>query len=275
MNRNYIKHIILLSMTMAMMASCSVKNSFTFFPDKDYIVKQEQLPFYIEELAVTTDDNKKLQALYYKHNDHKSEKLIVYFHGNAGNLFHRMDYAQRIYEMGFDVLLASYRGYAQSSGKPSEKGIYSDGAAVLDYAIGNLNYKMSGIIIMGRSLGSTVAVEIAQNKTPAGVILITPLTSGKEMAEAMGMKYLKFIAGDSYNSIAKIDKLSSPLLIIHGDKDEVVPYKMGLDLYEKYPGSKKFVTIPNGGHNNLQDVQPKLFWTSIYDFIAACKASHL
>ena len=87
------------------------------------------------------------------------------------------------------------------------------------------------------------------------------------MATAMGLNSLKFIAGNSYNSLEKITKLKSKILIIHGDKDKVIPYSMGIKLYNAYSGIKKMITIKNGGHNNLQDIDPTLFWNEIDSFI--------
>ena len=95
----------------------------------------------------------------------------------------------------------------------------------------------------------------------------TTCPTGKGMAKAIGLGALEFIAGNSFQSIKKIEHLESPLLIIHGDKDEVVPYEMGLELFEKYSGKKTFVTIPNGDHNGLQNSKPEMYWGAIKDFI--------
>ena len=193
--------------------------------------------------------------------------VIIYFHGNAGNLYHRFDHAQQLFEMDQDVLLVSYRGYSKSTGKPSEKGIYLDGESAVNYAIDNLEYNEEETTIFGRSLGTTVAIHIAQYKTFKGLILITPMTTGKEMASAMGLRWFKFVAGNSYNSLEKIKKIKSRILIIHGDRDEIVPYEMGKRLFEKFEGDINMITIKGGGHNNLSEVDPSTYWGEIEEFL--------
>lgn len=242
-------------------------NMMTFYPDKFSELKDEDIPDYVLEKYFLTEDGEKLQTFLFKHPDDIKRPLIIYFHGNAGNLYHRFEYVQTLYEMEQDVLLVSYRGYGKSTGKPNEKGIYKDGEAAVKYAINELGYNEKEIIIIGRSLGTTVAVHIAQNREFKKVILVTPLTSGREMAVAMGLGMVKFIAGRSFNSIDKINNINASILIIHGDKDELIPFAMGKKLLDTFEGTKQLVTIKNGGHNDLQDVDPKLFWGNIEKFI--------
>ncbi len=243
-----------------------MRDRLTFFPDRSTTISIDRLPNYASALWINTEDSEKIQALYFKHPD-TAKNLVLYFHGNAGNLYHRVPQAEKLFEMGVDVLLISYRGYAQSTGSPSEAGIYMDGAAAFTYATDKLRYPEEDIILLGRSLGSTVAVHLGQNRQFKKVILITPLTSGREMAVSMGLGWLKFMAGNSYNSLEKINNLTCPILIIHGDKDEVVPYYMGEKLYQEYQGPKKLVTITGGRHNDLEQLDYKLFWGEIGKFL--------
>ena len=231
-----------------LLSSEFIRNKLTFYPDK---VTEIPLPSNVKKVNFSTSDGETLEAFLWQHSEKKFYPLVIYFHGNAGNLYHRLDYGQQIFDMDLNVLLVSYRGYSKSTGKPSEKGIYLDGLAAYDYAINQLGLKEKEIILFGRSLGSTVAVHMGQNRDFKGIILVTPLSSGREMAQAMGLGLFKYVAGNSYNSVEKINDLRSRLLIIHGDKDEVVPYKMGQKLMEAYPGEKQFVTIKGAGHNNL------------------------
>ena len=245
----------------------SVRNAMTFFPDTESEIPKENIPEYISEKKIETSDKESIQAFYFDHADNSNHSLVIYFHGNAGNLYGRFGYAKKLYEMNQNVLLISYRGYGKSSGRPSEKGIYIDGESAVDFAKDSLGYSEEEITILGRSLGTTVAVNTSQKRNFKGVILITPLTSGKEMATAMGMKSLTSVAGDSFNSIGKINNLKSPILIIHGTDDEVVPYDMGESLFKTYSGIKNLIIIERGRHNNLQDIDSKLFWGEINKFI--------
>ena len=248
------------------LSNCSVKDRFTFFPDRE--VPVHSVPSYASEVMIETSDGEHLQSFHFSHGKELHRPLIIYFHGNAGNLYYRFDSAIRLYKMGHDVLLISYRGYGKSSGSPSESGIYLDGLAAVQYANQQLGYKDEELVVFGRSLGSTVAVHISQHKSFKKIILITPLTSGREMAVAMGLGLIKFLAGDSYNSLAKINNLSSPLLIIHGKRDQVVPYEMGKTLFDAYRGPKDLVTIPEAGHNDLQEIAGDHYWNEIKKFLS-------
>jgi len=213
-----------------------------------------------------TDDGVDLEALYLNH-ERKSRRIVIYFHGNAGNLYHRIEEASVIFDMGYDVVISGYRGYGKSSGRPTEEGIYIDGRTVLNYAMGTLNYKSEDIYIYGRSLGTTVAVEISQNVKHGGVILITPLSSAGDFIKEKYPDILSGIGRNHFLSIEKINNLKSPLLVIHGTDDEVIPYKLGVKLYEAYPGQKWFVTIKGGGHNDLEFVEPAAYWNSVKIFL--------
>lgn len=244
-----------------------MKDRLTFFPDTTNSIPEKDIPSYATEHWIKTSDGETIQSFLFLHDEIQKRPLFIYFHGNAGNLYYRFDNAEKLYQMHHDVLLVSYRGYAKSTGTPTEEGIYIDGASAANYAISELGYKENEISIFGRSLGSTVAVHIAQNREFRHVVLITPLTSGKDMAVAMGLGLIKFVAGDSYNSLQKINNLKSPILIVHGDRDEVVPHHMGKQLFELYNGPKHMVTIKNGRHNDLQEVEPEIYWGEIKKFI--------
>ena len=252
-----------------------MRDRLTFFPDNDSLIPIQEFPHFVTERWIETPDGETIQSFLFMHDGNRKRPLIIYFHGNAGNLYHRFDAATRLYQIGQDVLLVSYRGYAKSSGKPNEEGIYIDGVSAVNYAIDNLGYCENEITIFGRSLGSTVAVHIAQYRNFKNVILITPLTSGKEMAIAMGFGLMKFLAGNSYNSLEKINNIESRILIIHGDRDEVVPYRMGKKLFEEYSGTKHMVTIKDGSHNDLQELNPGLFWGEIEKFLTMDKPEYL
>ncbi len=247
----------------------SIINRMTFYPDTFSELSADEFPEHIFEKKIKTEDGETLQAFLFKHSGDGKRPLIIYFHGNAGNLYHRFEYTQKLSEMDQDVFLVSYRGYGKSTGKPSEQGIYTDGEAAVNYALNTLGYTENEIILFGRSLGTTVAVHIAQNRNFKKVILATPLTSGKDMASAMGLGLVKYIAGSSFNSIDKINNINSSILIIHGDKDELIPYAMGKKLANTFNGVKQFVTIKNGGHNDLQEVDSELYWGSIQNFLSS------
>lgn len=247
----------------------TISNRFTFFPHNKVKMSADELPDFVSEKWIETPDGKKLQSLYFEHKQQSKKSIIIYFHGNTGNIYshHRLEHAEKLYNMGQNVLLVSYRGYSKSSGSPSEEGIFIDGESALNYAKNTLGFNYQQMFVFGRSLGSTVATHVSQNKKLKGVVLLTPLTSAKEMAKHMGFKLFGFLAKNRFNSLKKIKYLKSKLLIIHGTEDLQIPFSMSEKLYNKFKGNKKLVAIEGGGHNNIQIVNPDLFWNSIEDFI--------
>lgn len=257
----------LLILSVATVTGCqSIQNKFAFHPDKTTTINVDVLPDYISRHQVQTPDDETLTAYYFAHEEVKPKRTILYFHGNAGNLYHRFDYCQKLWEMGYDVFIVSYRGYAESTGTPSELGVYTDGKSALNYMQSALKINKKEIAIIGRSIGTTVAVNTAMHEDLAALILVTPLTSGYEMAQNM-VPSMASIAQNTFESIVKINEIKVPLLIIHGTEDEVIPYEMGVKLFETYNGQKQLVTIALGHHNDLQDVDPARFWGSIDQFI--------
>ena len=246
-----------------------IVNKFTFFPNNKVVLAVKDMPHYVSEKWIDTPDGEKLQSFLFNHPDNQELSLIIYFHGNTGNLFshHRFEHAKRLHEMGLNVLLLSYRGYSKSTGKPSEKGIFIDGESALSFSHKALGYKNEDIFIFGRSLGSTVATHIAQNRIFKGVVLLAPLTSAKEMAKEMDFRYFSLFVKRSFNSLKKIKYLNSKLLIIHGTEDKQIPFSMGEKLFDKYKGVKKFIAIEGAGHNNIQQVNPDAFWNGIEEFL--------
>ena len=238
-----------------------------FFPDNSTYIPEDKFPEYVELVKIKTTDNVIINGLYFSENRNKRKMVLISFHGNAENIYVQFDHGVKLFRMGVDVLLVSYRGYAKSRGSPSEKGIYTDGRSALDYAINVLGYNINNIIICGRSIGTTVAVEISQKRDIAGLILLSPLSSGQDFVKSMGMSSMKFLVGSSFDSISKINNIRCPLLVIHGDSDEVISYSLGYKLFDEYNGKKEFIYIKNGGHNNLAIIDPDLYWSTIEKFI--------
>ena len=243
----------------------SVVNHVVFHPDNVNIVPADQLPDGIEEFAVTTGDGVKMQGLYLPLAE--SEKVLIYFHGNAGNIYHRIPGLLQLRKSGVSVVGASYRGYGNSEGTPGESGIYQDGDAVYRYVTEELGYPKNNVIILGRSIGTTVALHLAQQHEIGGLILVSPLTSGKAHAEASGLEIIASIADNSFDNLTKIKQVKAPLLIIHGTDDRVIPFFMGKELFDAARTRKQLIKIEGAGHNDLQGRYGQFYWPPIADFI--------
>jgi len=191
----------------------------------------DKLSVNIEKVNITTDDNIDLLA-WYHNKDIKKYKTILFFHGNAGSLENRIHKINHFKDMNINFILLAWRGFSGNKGKPTEQGLYQDARSAVKWLI-NQGVTEENIIIYGESLGTGVATEIAQNKNFAGVILESPFTSMIDL----GKKYypifpVKLLLKDKYESEKKIKNLKSPLLVIHGKKDKIVPFYMGKKIFD-------------------------------------------
>ena len=258
--------IILLLLASTTLVGCNqLVNKFAFHPDSENILLEHELPPGVEELVLVSKEGLETTSLFLP--SAQSEKLVIYFHGNAGNVYHRIPSLMQLQSAGVNVIGVGYRGYGKSQGRPSEEGVYQDGKAIFEYATSELGFAQQDIFILGRSIGTTVAVETAQHKSIGGLILVTPLTSGRDQAKQSGLSSISSLAGDAFDNIGKIANLETPLLVIHGTRDGVIPYGMGLEIYEAALVEKDFVTIDGAGHNNLHDEYARQYWLPILNFI--------
>jgi fermentation-respiration switch protein FrsA (DUF1100 family) len=173
---------------------------------------------------------------------------VVIFHGNAGNVSHRLPKARIFHEAGRAVLLFDYRGYGRSTGTPSEEGTYRDAAAALS-ELERRGFPSTRTAYYGESLGCAVALESALRKPPAALVLDSPFTSVVEMAERL-FPWLpaRVLMRSRYDNLAKIGRLRCPLLVLHSPQDEIVPFEMGRRLFAAAPEPKEFFES-RGGHN--------------------------
>jgi fermentation-respiration switch protein FrsA (DUF1100 family) len=175
--------------------------------------------------------------------------VTVFFHGNAGNLTHRIEHMRAIIGAGSSLLLLDYRGYGKSEGKPSEAGLYMDADAAYQWLI-DQGHAPERIVIQGESLGTAVAVDLAARKACAGVVLEAPFNSASQVAAGI-LPLLGPLIMRGFDSKAKIGKVRARLLIIHGDRDEIIHYELGRDLFAAAPEPKSFWTVEGAGHNDL------------------------
>ena len=191
----------------------------------------DRLTVPIEKVKIKTQDNIELLSWYHKKNVN-DYKTILFLHGNAGSLENRIHKINHFKDMNINFLLLAWRGFSGNNGYPTEKGIYEDARSAVRW-LKNKGIVEENIIIYGESLGTAVATEIAQNKDFAGIILESPFTS---MVAAAKIKYpffpIKLLLKDKYESDKKIKNIKSPILIMHGEVDSLVPFWMGEKMYE-------------------------------------------
>ena len=198
------------------------------------------------EVWLRTSDGVKLNAWWLECPG--AQLATLYLHGNAGNITHREDIARVLTQAGSSVLLVDYRGYGRSEGIPAETGLYRDADAAYDWLVTHM--PAVHIVVHGESLGTAVAVDLASRRKCAGVVLASPFTS----ARAVASRVLPIAGGlliSGYDSKAKITKVQAPLFILHGDRDEVIDYTLGRELFDSAPEPKWFWKVGGAGHNDL------------------------
>ena len=191
----------------------------------------DKLTVNIEEVKIVTDDNINLLA-WYHNKDINKFKTILYLHGNAGSLENRIHKINHFENMNINFLLLSWRGFSGNKGEPTEHGLYEDARSAVNWLI-KQGVIEENIIIYGESLGTGVTTEIAQNRNFAGIILESPFTS---MVAAGKSKYpifpIRLLLKDKYESDKKIKNIKSPILIMHGEEDKIVPFWMGEKMFK-------------------------------------------
>ena len=206
----------------------------------------------IKELKIQTYDGLNLLAWY--SNPKLNMPLLVYFHGNSFDIGERAYRIKRYINNGWGVLLLAWRGYSGNLGKPTEKNLYIDGESTINWIIQNLNFNYEDLIVYGESLGCAVAIELGTRYKFKSIILEAPFTSVSDIAQKRYKIYpVKYFILDKFDNYSKINKILSPLLIISGKKDEVVPHSHSDKLFLKANNPKKNLFIDEAMHNNLYD----------------------
>ena len=200
-----------------------------------------------EDVWLSARDGTKVNA-WWLHAE-GSHLATLFLHGNAGNLGHRAEHIAEIAAAGSDVLIIDYRGYGRSQGHPSERGLAMDADAAYDFVAA----KGKPIVLHGESLGSAVAVELATRRHAAGLVLESPFTSLRAEANTV-LPIIGPLVVWGFDSKSRIAHVHVPLLVIHGDHDQTVPYRLGRELYDAAPGPKTLWTVPGGDHNDLLPV---------------------
>jgi uncharacterized protein len=206
------------------------QRSLMYHPDENNYFG-DKLEVDVEKVKIVTSDNIDLLGWFHK-KDLKKFKTIVYFHGNAGKLENRIHKLNHFKDMDINFLIIAWRGFSGNKGKPNEKGLYIDASSTIQW-LKKLGLKEKDIILYGESLGTGVATEIAQSNNYAGLVLETPFTSIVEAAKNF-YPYIpvSILLKDKYDNQKKIKNINIPVLVMHGEADQIVPFWMGKKIYE-------------------------------------------
>jgi fermentation-respiration switch protein FrsA (DUF1100 family) len=233
------------------------------------------IPF--ERLELTTPDGSELVSWLLVHEDASNRPYnrphnrpyVLYFHGNGSNLSGYVALCAALYQLGANVLMLEYRGYGESSGSPSEQGLYQDAKTAYD-ALRARGVNPNQIVLYGFSLGTGVATYLASQVEVAGVMLEAPFTSLPAAARAAyGPLTPTFLMRNRFNSLARIDTINAPLMVMHASSDRIIPIAQGKQLFEAASDPKTFITL-TGDHNTLVNDLPNETLTQAWrDFFAS------
>ena len=203
-----------------------------------------------EDRWLKTADGLRLNAWWFPKTG--AQFATLFLHGNAGNVTHRIDHAQAVLEAGSAFLVVDYRGYGKSEGRPSERGLNEDADAAYAELL-QLGYAPERIIVQGESIGTAIAVDLAMRKPCAGVILESPLMSAGKIAGTV-LPFFGPLVVRGYDTYGKISRVHAPLLVIHGEADEIVPFQQGQAVFRAANEPKQFWPVPHAHHNDLLEV---------------------
>ncbi len=242
---------------------------FIFFPDRHVDRTPADLGLDHEDIFFAASDGVRLHGWFVPSD---SDTTVVWLHGNAGNISHRVDNLLMINRrLGVNVFIFDYRGYGRSEGSPSEEGIYRDAEAALTYLSSRPRTANDRLVFFGRSLGAAVAVELATRVEPHALVLESPFTSIREMAKLaypfIPAPLLTLPVRSRFDSLARIADVHAPVMVLHGDVDDIVPIEIARRLYDAANEPKRFYTIEGASHNDTYAAGGRPYFDALKAFI--------
>ena len=225
-------------------------NSLLYFPSRAIVETPDGAGLDYRDLQLESDDGERLHGWWIGARTDPLGHLLL-CHGNAGNVGDRVLHAALLTDAGFDVLLFDYRGYGRSSGRPSEEGTYRDARAGLACLLEQPGVDPARVFYLGESIGGAVALDLALERPPAGLVLLSAFTGVRDLARLHYPFVPAALVPDAYPTLRRIHELHAPLLVLHGDRDDIVPLSQGRALFEAAPAPKRMHVFAGLGHNDL------------------------
>ena len=247
----------------------TIVTSLMFFPEKTFYEKPQDYGYAFEDVGLATHDGVRLHGWFLKASGAERGALL-FFHGNAGNISNRLFKMRGWIDRGFSVFLVDYRGYGKSEGKIHEQqDILADAQAAFQWMTEAQKFSVSRIILYGESLGTHPAIRLGAEHKAAAVILEAPFTSFLKLARIHYPFVPEVLIRDfEFSNEKYIPALKAPLFILHGTQDEICPYEMAGELFEKAPNPKDFFSVPHGQHNDLPVAAGEDFWERPFQFVS-------
>jgi hypothetical protein len=243
-----------------------------FFPYKgeDQTPASFRIPYSV--VHIDTSDGERLVAWQLEPAEAVAD--VLYFHGNGGNLSVWLPALAGLHHHGLRVLAVDYRGYGLSTGTPSEQGLYRDAEAVVRHAAGRRGGDARRpLVFWGRSLGGPVAAAATRVVSPDGLILESTFVDKAAVVRShLVLRALNLFSSYRFPTIEMLQEYRNPVLVMHGERDSVIPYALGRELYERLSPPKQFMAIEAAGHNDVFDGSQEAYWRAVLAFIAGLRA---
>jgi uncharacterized protein len=221
----------------------------------------------LEDVWFTAADGTKLFGWYVE--SPATDAVLIWCHGNGGNIMHRLENLKYLHQLGLSVFLFDYRGYGKSqSVRPTEQGLYQDALGAYDYVTRIRQVRSERLVVFGRSLGAAVAAEVAAQRPAAALILESPFPSVEAVARHYyGGLPVHWLLGAKYRLIDRLPHLSLPKLVIHGDRDRVIPIQLGEQVFQAAKPPKEWYVIHGADHNDTYQVGGGPYFRRIAEFV--------
>jgi hypothetical protein len=229
----------------------SVVNALLYFPTRTLDGTPESVGLRYSDLDIPTSDGERLHGWFIPSPHRPAAAHVLFFHGNGGNISHRLVQARALADAGLDVLLFDYRGYGGSTGSPDEAGTYKDARAARAALLAQPGIDAAACVYLGESLGGAVATELALAEPPAGLVLQSTFTSVRDMARLHYPFVPAALVPDAYPTRERIARVKSPVLILHGDRDDIVPVGHGQALFAAATAPRRLEIVRGAGHNDF------------------------
>jgi uncharacterized protein len=236
-----------------------------YFPSREIVATPAQVGMEYEELRLVAGDGVGLQAWYVP--SPEAQGHVLFLHGNAGNLSHRLQSLRDFHDMGYAVLILSYRGYGTSEGRPSEEGTYRDAQAAWRHLVEERGISPDRIALFGRSLGGAVAARQAARARPGALILESTFTSVPDLAaDLYPFLPVRLLSRFRYDTAGLMPSIAAPVLVVHSRGDEIVGFAHGETLFSRARGPREFLEL-EGGHNDGFARTGERYRTALRDFL--------
>lgn len=221
-----------------------------YFPYREIAATPDQLGLVYEPVTLTTADGVRLDGWFLPAPAPAPRGVVLFLHGNAGNISHRFESLEIFLHLGFSTFIFDYRGYGRSEGRPTEQGTYLDAVAAWRYLTERRGIAASDIVVFGRSLGGAIGARLAAEHTPRALIVESSFISVADMAAQIYPFFpVRWLTRYRYPALEHLKRVRCPVLVVHSRDDEIIPFEHGERLFAAAHEPKQFLTI-RGGHND-------------------------